>query len=159
MTGFKEGPVWACATWARGLVDLTDLIDLGVSSTSATLESDVGSRSLIRGVVALALRGSGVLGGRGDGVRMGEGEGDRLRLGVFFADDGTPSRSGTGEDSNELGPAILDSVPLVTLNMLPFLFFKSFSFFFSLPLSFVLSFSAKIGSGTSFSVSNFINSC
>lgn len=158
---------------------LIDLIDFGVSSTSrssliATFESDVGSRNLILGVVALALRFSGVLGGSRAGRLMGVvrgegvGEGDRLRLRVFLADVGTPSRAGAGEDSIELGPAILilDSFPLPlpipvfeTFNKLPFLFLKSFSFFFSLPLSLTLSFSTVGDSCTSFFDSSDMSSC
>ena len=163
----------------RPLVVLIDLIDFGVSSTSrssliATFESDVGSRNLILGVVALALRLSGVIGGSRAGVLMGVlrgegvGEGDRLRLRVFLAGVGTPSRAGAGEDSIELGPAILilDSFPLPlpipvfeTFNKLPFLFLKSFSFFFSLPLSLTLSFSTVGDSSTSFFDSSDMSSC
>lgn len=99
---------------------------------------------------------------RGDG----EGDGDRLRGWVFLADVGTPSRPGAGEDSRELGPAMLmlESVPLPTptletFNKLPFLFFESFSFFLSLPLSLILSFSTVGDSRTSFLASSDMSSC
>jgi hypothetical protein len=163
----------------QSLVVLIDLIDFGVSSTSkssltATFDSEVGSRSLILGVVALALRFSGVLGGRRAGVLRGVergegvGDGDRLRLCLFLAEIGTPSRAGAGDDSIELGPAILtlDSFPLPlptpvfeTFSKLPFLFFESFSFFFSLPLSLTLSFSTVGDSNTSFLDSSDMSSC
>lgn len=158
---------------------LIDLIDFGVSSTfksslTATFDSEVGSRSLILGVVALALRFLGVLGGRRAGVPRGVergegvGDGDRLRLRTFLADVGTPSRAGAGDDSIELGPAILilDSFPLPLptpvfdiFSKLPFLFFTSFSFFFSLPLSLTLSFSTVGDSNTSFLASSDMSSC